>query len=282
MVCQIGSLAVCDIWVKCRDEKTDHDADKALIWGFAVQVGENIKAGCCGTDCDPGVWQDVESRNRSEGRELRFAGPLLFYFYGLFRREIVRRFLRRLVLKAEGGVLYSVTIRRILLAYHGVEVGMYSGMNMLRPGNFKNGTRVGRYSAIYETVRAFDANHPTNTKSTHAFFYNPALGHVDTDALKRTRLTIGSDVWMGHAVILLPAVTSVGDGAVIGAGAVVSQDIPPYAVVVGNPARVIRYRFSPSTIKAMLAEQWWEKSLEEVKCDLDSFCRPLEDSDRIR
>ncbi len=121
-----------------------------------------------------------------------------------------------------------------------------------------------------------------NTKSMHAFFYNPALGYVDKDSLKRTRLTIGNDVWIGHGVILLPGVTSVGDGAVIGAGSVVHQDVPPYAIVVGNPARIIRYRFSVQTIKAMLDEKWWEQSMEEIKDDMGSFCRPVEGGDAIR
>lgn len=107
-----------------------------------MRVDENIKNACCDTDSDISVEQDVKSRNRRESRQLRFVGAMLFYLYGLFEREIVRRLLRWLVLKLEGGALYSVTIRRIFSAYHSVELGMYSWMDMFMPDNFTEGTRI--------------------------------------------------------------------------------------------------------------------------------------------
>lgn len=83
---------------------------------------------------------------------MRFVGAMLFYLYGLFEREIVRRLLRRLVLKLEGGALYSVTIRRIFSAYHGVELGMYSWMDMFVPGNFTEGTRIGKNNKSKQSI----------------------------------------------------------------------------------------------------------------------------------
>ena len=250
--------------------------------GFVMRVAENSESLHCKADSKPSSPSDVDDRNRREGKEARFIGPLLFRLYGVFKRHFIRRFLRFLVFRLEGGAVYSVTIRRIFSSYHGIEIGMYSGKSMFTPGNFKEGTKIGRYCSIYDSVRAFDANHPMNTKSTHAFFYNPDLGHTDKDILKRTKLTVGSDVWMGHNAILLPAVTSVGHGAVIGAGSVVHQDVPPYSVVVGNPARIVRYRFRPKKIKELLEEKWWEKSFDEHKGGLESFHRPLEGGQEIR
>jgi hypothetical protein len=70
-------------------------------------------------------------------------------------------------------------------------------------------------------------------------------------------VTLGHDVWIGHGAILLPGV-SVGNGAAIGAGAVVSKDVPPFAIVVGVPGRVLRYRFAPETIAALERIAWWD------------------------
>ena len=247
-----------------------------------MRVAENNESLDCKADSGPRCLRDIEDRNRREGKETRLIGPLIFRLYGVFKRSSIRRILRILAFKLEGGPLYSVTVRRIFWSYHGVEIGMYSGKSMFTPGNFKEGATIGRYCSIYDSVRAFDANHPMNTKSTHAFFYNPNLGYVKKELIKRTHLSIGSDVWMGHNVILLPAVRSVGHGAVIGAGSVVHQDVPPYSVVVGNPARIIRYRFTPKKIKELLEEKWWEQSFDEHKGYLAHFHKPLEGGGDIR
>jgi acetyltransferase-like isoleucine patch superfamily enzyme len=217
-----------------------------------------------------------------EGTERVVLGKLLFYLYGYFKRGSIRRFIRFLVLRLESGPASSVTIRNIFATYHDVNVGMYTGRGCFVLGNFKPGTKIGRYTAIYRTVIAFNANHPMNTKSTHAFFYNPKLGYAKTDLLTRTKLTIGNDVWIGHNAIILSSVSSIGDGAIIGAGTVLHQDVPPYAVVAGNPSRVVRYRFSKKIIEELLAERWWEKSIKELQAEFKSFQKPLAGSDQIR
>ena len=79
--------------------------------------------------------------------------------------------------------------------------------------------------------------------------------------------------------LALPHVTNIGDGAVIGAGAVVNKNVPPYAVVVGNPARVVRYRFSQKIIEELLASRWWEKSIEEIKPYIHEFQIPYKNMD---
>ncbi|MBN1764010.1 MAG: CatB-related O-acetyltransferase [Sedimentisphaerales bacterium] len=223
----------------------------------------------------------AQNENR-EGKECRALGKLLFYLYGIFKRGSIRRLIRYLVLRVEGGPVFSVTIRKIFSRYHDIEVGMYSGRGCFVLGHFKPGTIIGRYTAIYKTVIAFNANHPMNTKSTHAFFYNPKLGFAEKDLLNRTQLTIGNDVWIGHNAIILSSVSSIGDGAIIGAGTVLHQDVPPYAVVTGNPSRVVRYRFSKEVIEELLASRWWEKTFEELQTDLSSFQKPLDGSDQIR
>jgi acetyltransferase-like isoleucine patch superfamily enzyme len=86
-------------------------------------------------------------------------------------------------------------------------------------------------------------------------------------------LSIGNDVWIGQNAIILPSVARIGDGAVIGAGAVVTKDVEPYSIVVGNPARLLRYRFSQETIVKLQESRWWEKSVGEL--DLNYFTRRL-------
>ena len=93
---------------------------------------------------------------------------------------------------------------------------------------------------------------------------------------ERKRITIGNDVFIGANVTVLDGVT-IGDGAVIGAGTVVSKDIPPYAIAVGNPIQIKRYRFSEKQIDALKRIQWWNwndeklKDVESMFFDIDAF-----------
>ncbi len=187
-----------------------------------------------------------------------------------------------LICKVEGGPLHSRTIRAIFRRYYGVDVGLYSASGCFIPNHFRRGTTIGRYCSIYDTARAFSANHPMNLRSSHALFSNPVLGMVDHDLIRRNELTIGNDVFIGHNAILLPPVERVGDGAVVGAGAVVSRDVPPYAIMVGNPARVVRFRFEPHVIETLLAQQWWNRGLEELSEEMEAFTVPLDGSMRVR
>ncbi len=81
------------------------------------------------------------------------------------------------------------------------------------------------------------------------------------------QIILGHDVWIGHSVTIMGGV-KIGNGAVIGANAVVTKDIPPYAVAVGNPARVVKYRFDEETIKKFLAVKWWNWDLKKIADNL--------------
>lgn len=130
--------------------------------------------------------------------------------------------------------------------------------------------------------------HPINGVSTSPMFYSTGKQNGRTLVIankyeERKPVLIGNDVFIGRNAIILDGVT-IGDGAVIGAGAVVSKNIPPYAVAVGSPIQVIKYRFSPEVIDQLLELRWWnmdESVLQKVAdhCfDIESFLREIKKS----
>ena len=219
--------------------------------------------------------------NIKEGKSSWVIGELLFFLYRIDKKSI-RSILRWLVLKLENGMYYSITIRRIFRKYYGVDVGMYSGCGGFSPRIFKAGTTIGRYTTVTSTVRAFNANHTINTKSSHALFFEPGLGMAKKNPITRKKLTVGNDVFIGHNAIILPSVTLIDNGVYIGSGAVVTKNPPPYSIVVGNPAKVIGYRYDEQHINEIVNSKWWEKSLHELEKELDSFHVPLDGSGIIR
>lgn len=218
-----------------------------------------------------------------EGRESKFCSSILAPMYGCIESEALRSLLRRLVLRMEGGAVYSLTIREIYRRFHGVDVGLYTiGPCDVAPGNLAPGTTVGRYSSIYYTVQSITRDHPSGAWAAHGLFCDSALGKARNHAAPRSKLVIGNDVWAGHNAIILPSVEQIGDGAVIGAGSVVHNNVPPYAVVTGNPARVVRYRFSEKKINELIESKWWLKCIDELSGEMDEFQKPLEGAGPIR
>jgi virginiamycin A acetyltransferase len=113
------------------------------------------------------------------------------------------------------------------------------------------------------------ANHTLSSFSTYPFpifFDEWGLEKSDVAAAwdRKGDIMIGNDVWIGYEAVILAGVT-IGDGAVIGARAVVTKDVPPYAIVGGVPARVIRSRFPEETVKALLRLKWWDWPAERIQ-----------------
>lgn len=183
----------------------------------------------------------------------------------------------RLINRLEGGEIYSTSLREIFRRYYGVEVGAYTHGGCFVPHAFGRNTTIGRYTSIARTAFAATLDHPTEFKGMHGFFFNSNLGYTD-HVREYGQLTVGNDVWLGHNAVISSNVASIGDGAVVGAGAVVFKDVPPYAVVVGNPGRVVRYRFDPETIERLLAEAWWERDIDDIAGGISAFDRPYEGS----
>lgn len=211
---------------------------------------------------------------RKEGRESRVCGHVLFFVYCLFAPRYIRWLIRRITMKLESGEKYSLTLRRMYKKCHGIDIGMYS-YGCFTQSWIPAGTTIGRYCSFAKGVVICNANHPLERLSLHPFFYNAKLKVVERETITRGNLSIGHDVWIGRNTFILPGVRQIGNGAVIGAGAIVTHDVPPYAIVGGNPARIIRYRFPQSIRQAVEASKWWTYSIEELKCSLSVFLEPV-------
>jgi acetyltransferase-like isoleucine patch superfamily enzyme len=203
---------------------------------------------------------------------MSLVATLFYHLYGKSGQS-ARTFIRKLVTRLERGEIHSRTLRRIFCDYHQVVIGLYTHGGCFVPGAIDNHTIIGRYCSIAHGVRTMNRNHPMEFKSTHAFFFNPELGRCREDRIAFTPLEVGNDVWIGAQAIIMPHVRQIGHGAVVAAGAVVNKDVPPYAVVVGNPARVVRFRFPKPVIEQLLASHWWEKPIDQL--DIEEFSRPF-------
>lgn len=144
-------------------------------------------------------------------------------------------------------------------------------------------TQIGKYCSIGPNLFCGWGIHPTDGISTSPMFYSTrqqnGLSLTDKDKIEERKIiTIGNDVFIGANVTILDGI-KIGDGAIIGAGAVVSKDIPAYAIAVGCPIKIIKYRFNDDQISALKRIQWWnfsEDKLQDVErmfWDIDEFIK---------
>ena len=145
----------------------------------------------------------------------------------------------------------------------------YMGMN-----NSVSNTDIGAFCSIANYCLIGGGKHTIDTVSTSPVFhagrnlFNTHFSKVPKPEAQR--VYIGNDVWIGQMAFIKEGV-HIGDGAVIGAHAVVTHDIPPYAIVVGNPGKIVRYRFPENIVKQLLEIKWWNMSESEIRRIEDKF-----------
>jgi phosphonate metabolism protein (transferase hexapeptide repeat family) len=145
---------------------------------------------------------------------------------------------------------------------------------------------IGKFCSIASHTRINPGNHPLERVALNHFTYRASAYGLGPDEAgffdwrRSFRVTLGHDVWLGHGAIVLPGV-SIGSGAAIGAGSVVTKDVPPFAVVVGNPGRLLRFRFPQEIRDSLLRIAWWDWPRERLAAALadirtlsaEQFCR---------
>lgn len=136
-------------------------------------------------------------------------------------------------------------------------------------------SKIGKFCSIANDVFIGPGKHPISFVSLHPIFYrdNSRTGYTFTSELEYDEygdVEIENDVWIGTKTIIMPGV-KISNGAIIAAGAVVTKDIPPYAIAGGLPAKVIKYRFNESTVKYLLDIKWWNKDHEFLKANYKYF-----------
>ena len=130
---------------------------------------------------------------------------------------------------------------------------------------------IGSYCAIAWDCTINAINHPYSHLTISAFPYVPYVGgFVKERTQEYEKVIIGNDVWVGAHAVIMPGVR-VGNGAIIGAGAVVTKDVPDYAIVVGVPAKIVKYRFAPDVIQRLLQIKWWDLEKQVIKDNIDLF-----------
>lgn len=182
-----------------------------------------------------------------------------FFFPSFINKKIINK-----IVAQEGGQMYSKTIREIYRNKYNITIGYGSYGGCFSNTNVPPGVEFGNYCSIAKNIRIFRANHPKDTFTSHPLLYNPVAGYVEKDMLVRPKLSIGHDVWIGEWAVILPNVTTIGNGAIIGAGSIVTKNVEPYSIVAGNPAKKIGMRFSEEVILELEKTKWWLKEKSQL------------------
>lgn len=166
-----------------------------------------------------------------------------------------------------------------------VEIGAGSRVANSAVGNYSYCDRtcdianaqIGKFANIASFVRIGATDHPMEKASQHHFLYRSASYWEDAEddagwfARRAGRMArIGHDTWIGHGAMIKPEVT-VGDGAVVASGAIVTKDVAPYTIVGGNTARVIRRRYPEAVAEQMMTLAWWDWEHDALRAALPDF-----------
>lgn len=193
-------------------------------------------------------------------------------------------------------LIRKIFFGKVFLSKHSVTVNCtFSEYVHAAAGSYLISSSIGRYTSIGRNTSVIHAAignfcsiswnvtigataHPMDRLTTHAFPYVKSFDLSHEENKITTKTTVGHDVWIGTNVVILPGVR-IGNGAVIGAGAVVTSDVPDYAVCAGVPAKILRYRFDEQTILKLHKVAWWNWDANQIKKNISLFTHTLHPSD---
>ncbi|MCY1359872.1 Acetyltransferase (isoleucine patch superfamily) [Pseudomonas jessenii] len=188
------------------------------------------------------------------------------------RNSYWKRWIRKHKCKVAGGLLSlhkrstvtieeGVTLGHVVIESKKLEIGAHT---YIRSDCVLSAvSSIGRFCSIGSScfIGQQKSSHPLDWLSSHPFQYTDTALVYDPEVAD---ITIGHDVWIGHSAMILEGVT-IGTGAVIATRALVAHDVPPYAIVAGTPAKVVKYRHTPELIEALIDSKWWDVDVEVLK-----------------
>lgn len=197
---------------------------------------------------------------------------MLTYFFGFLKYFFFKNISFLALVTPSSRISRKAKINRFSKVYN----SNISDYSYIGPNTELVNATIGKYCSIAGNCNIGLANHTKNFISTSPIFTERKNGtgtswiKADVVSQLQKEVIIGNDVWIGNKATIFSGI-NIGNGAIVGANAVVTKDVPNYAVVVGIPAKIIRYRFSDEIIKELLNTNWWDAQDEDLKKNISYF-----------
>lgn len=195
--------------------------------------------------------------------------------YFIYFRQLVKNIFYKVVKFFLPDKFYT---REFVSKKYRKNIGKYTyGNPLILDWNDGGNIYIGNFCSIAKSTIILGGNHQSKWISTYPFYFSPDIKsktkNIKGFSYSNGDVVIGNDVAIGQDAIIMSGVT-IGDGAIVGAGSVVTSNVPPYAIVGGNPAKLLKYRFAPKTISKLLKMKWWNWPDEKIFKNIKILCAP--------